>query len=101
MTPEQQRIAIGLACGYSQCPCGVSLCIGVRNMPDYLNDRNAMAAAVETLGIDAEDYAHRLWMMLCFGRSMSDRRAMLTLSEATASQRAEAFLRIIGKWQEP
>lgn len=104
MTDDEIRIAIAEACGlteYDDCPrYGFDSKGKACHIPDYLNDLNAMAKAVETLGIDGEDYAHSLWMLVAANRPYNARKAMLVLAEATARQRAEAFLRTIGKWRE-
>jgi hypothetical protein len=79
--PEQQQVAIEEACGWTVWSCGV---------PDYLNDLNAMHEAENSLTTSQmttmSQYLHRkigvLWGF------------------ATAAQRAEAFLRTIGKWKE-
>lgn len=75
MSPAEQQLAIAEACGGKH-----------RN---YLGDLNAMHEAEKTLSIDQRGkYAHLL----------------LVTSEwsiaATAAQRAEAFLRVIGKWRD-
>lgn len=92
MTPEQQRIAIAEACGWW---ISESLSIWQHKTkdgapPDYLNDLNAMHEAEKVLttaqATTMSQYLHRrLGMLWGF---------------ATASQRAEAFLRTMGKWKE-
>ena len=98
MTPEQQRTAIAEACGWKT---------GYRDpeawhpLPDYLNDLNAMHDAenflfpVEISDLYSPDlvkeYASYLPHM-CIGHPGGAMRA-------TAAQRAEAFLRTIGKWK--
>lgn len=127
MNPEKQRIAIAEACGWTAIEdidgfwravdasgyVTTDLWISESNvwsagMPDYLNDLNAMRGASDTLNddqqwqfvqhlneitrikhdSDSDDwFIHRtdwIWRML----------------NATAAQRAEAFLRTIGKWEE-
>ena len=89
VTPEAQRIAIAEACGWKT---------GYRDpeawhpLPDYLSDLNAMHEAEKVLN-EKQDHIMNdtLWDM-CEGRKY--------LWHATASQRAEAFLRTIGKWKE-
>lgn len=118
MTPEAQRIAIAKACGWKHdydetylmafwsSPKGERL----ENCPDYPSDLNAMAQAEETLSPHCNDndleeernaqrYEHVLISVLhdtdpFLGASLGD------LWHATAAQRAEAFLRCIGKWIE-
>ena len=61
--------------------------------PDYLNNLNAMHEAEKVLDIVAErgDY----WDYLSFITGGEDE-----MIYATASQRAEAFLRTLDKWEE-
>jgi hypothetical protein len=105
MTPEQQRIAIAEACGWSYRK--TEFCTywwndevnktlppnddGFRPCPDYLNDLNAMHEAEKVLTIEQQRrYAAEL------GRSYDGSFLHVT---ATAAQRAEAFLRTIGKME--
>lgn len=113
MTPEQQRIAIAVACGWTEIePC--TCCYGVsrgyqpipaahkKHVPDFINDLNAMRTAEKTLTQDQMiDYSQHV------GKSVTShlpasRAAWMDfgLIHTTASQRAEAFLRAIGKWEE-
>ncbi len=100
MTPEEQRIAIAEACGWTLNPAKhtakgldwlhVPSGKTAYNPPNYLNDLNAMHDAENSLTTSQmttmSQYLHRqLGMLWGF---------------ATASQRAEAFLRTIGKWKE-
>ena len=108
MNPEQQRIAIAEACGWKT---------GYRDpeawhpLPDYLNDLNAMHEAEETLDASqCAEYARQLMKhhpTYCV--TVLDNRFAPTeeiayqtyqLLHATATQRAEAFLRTSGKWEE-
>ena len=106
MNPEQQRVAIAEACGWLKVH-GHS----VAGIPDYLNDLNAMHDAEETLDASqCAEYARQLMKhhpTYCV--TVLDNRFAPTeeiayetyqLLHATASQRAEAFLRTIGKWEE-
>lgn len=111
MTPEQQRIAIAEACGWrfhpiSPIPTDASdylerkakaiMCWvrpgrdswQIEQLPDYLNDLNAMhqAEKLRIIGTEHEsDYCMYLYENAhqCF---------------ATAAQRAEAFLRTLNLW---
>jgi hypothetical protein len=110
MKPEAQRIAIAEACGWG----GDGKCIRdvikrhdeqtqrayyqdrplpKGGVPDYLNDLNAMHEAENTLNVSDEQitYWQNTLQLVC------DRHNTITLM-ATAAQRAEAFLRTIGKW---
>jgi hypothetical protein len=90
MTPEEQRTAIAEACGWKT---------GYRDpeawhpLPDYLNDLNAMHEAEKGLvSLQWVSYSRRL-------QTLCDESFTWPI-HATASQRAEAFLRTIGKWKE-
>jgi hypothetical protein len=101
MKPEQQRIAISEACGWTEIePC--TCCDGVsrgyqptpgahkKHLPDYLVDLNAMHEAENLVLRSAQqcrDYADAL----------DDGNGG---HFATAAQRARAFLRTIQKWED-
>jgi hypothetical protein len=99
MSPDKQNIAIAEACEIVsrdqwgllyKTPQGV-----VRDCPDYLKDLNAMHEA-EKVFLKIET--------LCFWETYSNRLTgslgCTDIFHATAAQRAEAFLRTIGKWEE-
>lgn len=107
MTPEAQRIAIAKACGwkreplYDDEPNGRKAyrhddrrVVYFRDLPDYLNDLNAMHEAEKTLDrikqdeIERTEY-DRYWQWLRATASGD-------YVGATAAQRAEAFLRTKG-----
>ena len=99
MTPDEQRIAIAEACGIVihdhwgplyKTPKGI-----VRVCPDYLGDLNAMHEAEKML-TQAQDYHYRASMLNAVCKDGSG----LTAITATAAQRAEAFLRMVGKWED-
>lgn len=87
MTPEQQRIAIAGACGEDNDSIYRDL------IPDYLNDLNAMHEAEKIM--NNNDW----WKFVEHLTNICGGGTALGIS-ATASQRAEAFLRTIGKWEE-
>ena len=112
MNPEQQRIAIAEACGWTAkedkdgfwraVDASVNmtheLWMSERNVwsagiPDFLNDLNAMHEAEKTL----TDKAHEEFRLNLYDVIGDDSRLIVS---STASQRAEAFLRTIGKWEE-
>lgn len=122
MTPEAQRIAIAEACGWkipgspeveeltknwvtkgSQnhfiSPSGIWC--GTAGVPDYLNDLNAMHEA-ELLGGVVNH--HAVWvdrLIEATGSRLKPPASQLFhAARATAAQRAEAFLRTIGKWTD-
>jgi hypothetical protein len=104
MTPESQRIAIAEVCGYRKGeskplwwarPSGQPFkACGIKDLPDYLNDLNAMHEAEKVLGEP-----------LCYAyvdqlpRHYSG-RTNFALAHATAAQRAEAFLRTLNLWKD-
>ena len=93
MNPEQQRVAIAEACGWLKVH-GHS----VAGIPDYLNDLNAMHDAEETLQESQRvTYSNELYDLAVEHQLKTGKWSYLSM---TASQRAEAFLRTIGKWEE-
>jgi len=106
MTVESQRIAIAKACGWSyqnKHPrfgkqsvkswyfMNTEITVSSSSkLPDYLNDLNAMHEAEKTLDYnDLNDMEESV--SFHFG---------VTPFHSTAAQRAEAFLRTIGKWED-
>jgi hypothetical protein len=95
MKPEQQRIAIAKACGWNNDDIerGYALCQFSEIVPDYLNDLNAMHEA-EKLHADDGKWTERYWLAL-YEATQETRWPY----DASAAQRAEAFLKTIGKWE--
>ena len=112
MNPEQQRIAIAEACGWKLKSNGLSPMWSWQNeslihrikwvahkvmasqgiLPDYLNDLNDMHEAEKVLTNEQlEVYCNILH---------KPNHGVYWAIHATAAQRAEAFLRTIGKWEE-
>ncbi len=105
MTPEEQRIIIAQACGWRQVGFGAreglwrhSRCrtsILAKQLPDYLNDLNAMHEAEKMLTAKQRDvYAAKIADVtgcddMLFG-----------FIHSTAAQRCEAFLRTLNKWKD-
>jgi hypothetical protein len=117
MTPEKQRIAIAEACGWVCETDNYYIdSIAWRNenercstidLPDYLNDLNAMHEAEESLSIEQKEGAVPLCYHECLhdvvirsNKGLTVGRFWYLAIHATAAQRAEAFLRTIGKWEE-
>ena len=104
MKPEQQLIAIAEACGWKETEAWLD---GRRcferadsnagwdfdSLPDYLDDLNAMHEAEKTL----TDKAHEEFRLNLYDVIGDDSRLIVS---SAAAQRAEAFLRTIGKWKE-
>jgi hypothetical protein len=116
MNQEQQRTAIAEACGWKrQEPDSCffddpteSFQVYVVDLPDYTADLNAMREAEDVLTEEQlYDYGNKLdWvtlpktsMEMCCVHS-PEAGMYPELFRATAAQRAEAFLRTIGKWAE-
>ena len=108
MNDTEQRIAIAKACHWTDIDWETNYFVsrstpsatlrgnnpnGNRwEVPDYLTDLNAMHEAEATLTGET-NYYHQLLIR------MNNYDGLATV-RATAAQRAEAFLRTIGKWQE-
>ena len=109
MKPEEQRIAIAEACGWTPTPNGHYTMdpaglggqfVHPLNLPNYLNDLNAMHEAEKVL-IAMDDgrnagstrylYAANLYNLVPIGQQPIT---------ATAAQRAEAFLKTLNLWKE-
>jgi hypothetical protein len=91
MKPHRQRIAIAKACGFKWSEYSDELGQLVAEFtPDYLNDLNAMHEAEKVLNnVQRERYRTELVYSHAGGDVF-----------ATSAQRAEAFLRTIGKWED-
>ena len=111
MTKEKQRIAIAEVCGWTKIHQPI---FGIDNLhgifpngnlsmyvpvPDYLNDLNAMHEAEKMLN-EAQQITYT--KLLSNNQFAVDgeitKRACWESLHATATQRAEAFLRTIEKW---
>jgi hypothetical protein len=97
MKPEKQRIAIAEACGYERLTQYEAVwrhkgskIYTAGNLPNYLNDLNAMAEA-ENLVLKSAQQCRDYADFLDDGNGGHF---------ATSAQRAEAFLRTVGKWEE-
>ena len=109
MSPEQQRIAIAEACGKT-----VVTYEGLRDqlywrendtvlkLPDYLVDLNAMHEAEyhPSITCNYPRYVREIAKLLPASDSNTAQFADLAVCHATAAQRAEAFLRTLGKWEK-
>jgi len=112
MNPDKQRITIAEACGWKWNPANPPTDArpyythptmrAEYNLPDYLNDLNAMHEAEKVLTLEQFDrYRTDLWSAVCNSEyafeSCAPLIAIRAFISATAAQRAEAFLRTIGK----
>lgn len=111
MTPEAQRIAIAEAMGWRVFVAynedyRVTKEGGERMLlPDYPEDLNAMHEAEKTLGQNWHTYCHKLHAVVTNdnpGLCHVDFEALKCFRclSATASQRAEAFLRTLNLWKD-
>lgn len=110
MTPDEQRKAIAEACGWTRLREGkltgglVGQPPGGRiedfgTAPDYLNDLNAIADAMLSLKpIEYFSFSGKLERIVA--RDNSAASTHFFIFDATAAQRAEAFLKTIGKWRD-
>ena len=116
MNKEKQKIAIAEACGWSNLqdsdykPFGKAQLVGrhpggseqnLLRVPDYLNNLNAMHEAEETMTDqkkrDFTSFLQEIVDLDCTWHTLDE---LFKIAHATAAQRAEAFLRTIGKWEE-
>jgi hypothetical protein len=107
MNPDEQRIAIAEACGIVihdhwgplyKTPKGI-----VRVCPDYLNDLNAMHEAEKVLTYNQVfSYAQLVesFTQTTTGIGGTPLGRIFQSIRSTAAQRAEAFLKAIGKWED-
>jgi hypothetical protein len=115
MTNEQINIAIAEACGWRiaervspEAKEDATACWIRPNgdewqeesLPDYCNDLNAMHEAEKVLNDEQwPEYREELRNVVLGGIRMVSQWCKADL-HATARQRAEAFLKTIGKWEE-
>jgi hypothetical protein len=93
VTDEQINRAIAEACGWNNKPVvrtNGKGSVWVTEWPDYCSDLNAMHEAQKVLTTFDE------WDIYCV--YLGDTQP--SCAKATARQRAEAFLRTLGKWEE-
>jgi len=106
MKPEQQRIKIAEACGWKVHPNDRFIVIPpnsphsvqpLSTIPDYLNDLNATHEAEKVLTpIQQALFVSKILQIL----SPSKFPQSFRIIHATATQRAEAFLRTLNLWEE-
>ena len=115
MSPEKQRVAIATACGW-KCAGHPDQILATRgwefayqfvirptgelvthnSIPDYLNDLNAMHAAEKVLNqMQSRANAYHL-----AESEQNETWASCHIWHQTAAQRAEAFLRTLGLWED-
>jgi hypothetical protein len=114
MNEEQQRIAIAEACGFINVRMWSESCIasvgmnaegkywGSLSVPDYLHDLNAMHDAEKTLDFEQSELFEDELCDVTFKDNDGLENPLpcrFSVCHATAAQRAEAFLKTIGKWE--
>ena len=109
MTDTKINIAIAEACGWEKVRAhyekdGVMAfsndMFAHRHLPDYCHDLNAMHEAEKALTLaQCVVYAERLCWFKCMDVDRPIEGPQSFIWGATARQRAEAFLRTIGKWK--
>lgn len=109
MTNEQINIAIAEACGWTHFELITTQYTALRAdgkwdiIPNYCNNLNAMHEAEATLNYEQGEQFEDELCDIC---DMENRHKEYPLSfrfavaHATAQQRAEAFLKTVGKWKE-
>lgn len=114
MKPEAQRIAIAEACGWRPAEdhpqmgkvwtppswCADASHYPLNDLPDYLGSLDAMHEAENILPVVQRSFYCNYLM---FGVPVHEPSGIFghwQTVNATAAQRAEAFLRTIGKWKE-
>jgi hypothetical protein len=108
MTECEQRIAIAEACGWDRdFHVGGSThwhrgkdTMYLADVPDYLNDLNAMREAKKTLRPPIERIAFMQEIWRITGVAPGNGGSTWDVSNAEAKQEAEAFLRVKGLWKE-
>jgi len=103
MTNEQINIAIAEVCGWkyekneTHAPDGAFWWSKKPEFPDYCNDLNAMHEAEMVLSNYHKVIKNQ---SVIYFHLLHDIAGNLAFRKATARQRAEAFLKTIGKWKE-
>ena len=99
MTKKEMRIAIAEACGWERfVPQNPSVymhrsdSLEAHIVPNYPEDLNAMHEAEKKLSLEERHICDRERRMVSVGEWL--------VPTATVGQRAEAFLRTIGKWKD-
>ena len=113
MTNEQINIAIAEACEWTDCVFVESLKLtkglpppnnppiygayenGMAQLPDYCNDLNAMHEAEKIILNDLKTWRQYVDLI-----RVQSAKSVNPIFHLTARQRAEAFLRTLGKWEE-
>jgi hypothetical protein len=112
MNPEEQRIAIAQACGWKLTEVWTGELFGkprgeqgpFREVPDYLNDLNAMHEAERHIETASDQMTYSAEILKAMGLNVSIEDDINVdycwhACRATAAQRAEAFLKTLNPWK--
>lgn len=108
MSPEEQRIAIAHACGWTDIRWTGNRYVGStkeygspQELPDFCDDLNAMHEAEKALDENQQlVYGSRLYEITGAYNQETQRREGWKEIHSTAAQRAEAFLKTMNLWKE-
>ena len=109
MTDQQINIAIAEHCGFNLEEYRMEEGgINVAALPDYCNDLNAMYEAENTLlggpkffsKGGKSTYIWNLKNVCAFGKNLNMDKNFYLMIHIPARQRAEAFLKTVGKWND-
>jgi hypothetical protein len=110
MTNQEINAAIAEACGWNvttssfgvpPTQTAFSKLHGYDELPNYCEDLNAMHEAYLTMTEDNQwEFVKTLVDYTPGSFPLLSRSESLVLANATARQRAEAFLKTVGKWEE-
>lgn len=100
MTPEAQRIAIAEACGWKPLKDGWFIPTALVSTYDPLSDPNAMHEAEKVIAYERQPHYLAFLKRVLIRSSEIGAAGEFEQTCATAAQRAEAFLKTIGKWDE-
>lgn len=109
MSPQNQRVAIAIACGWKHGHKGlwVEKLQTYAALPRYLNDKNAIHEAKKVLtdkGLLLE-FVNQLVGIVCAAKGLRWDKVtaddhLILVATATAEQESEAFLRTLGLWED-
>ena len=108
MNNKQINIAIAEACGWkyekneTHAPDGAFWWSKKPEFPDYCNDLNAMHEAEKVFTYEEAQQFEGELCGICGSENLHKEYPLpfeFSVAHATASQRAEAFLKTIGKWE--
>jgi hypothetical protein len=105
-SPEHQKATDGWQFGHTFAIDPSGKLVSRNAIPNYCTDLNAMHEAEETLTEEQWDFMFGYLVSIRWRNASEDERRglgsqkQLSPARATARQRAEAFLKTLGKWEE-